>query len=186
MLIFSCQVMFDSLWPHGLQHTRLPCHSLSPRIFSNSYPLRQWCHPTISFSAVSFSSFASVFPSVRVFSNDSALFIRWPRYWSFSFKISPPSEFSGWFPLGLISLVPCCARDPQKSPSALQFESIKSLVLRLLYGPIFTSVHELLEKSIPLATQNFVGKVMSLFFTMLSMFVIAFLLRSKCHLISWL
>ena len=148
-MIFSCQVMFDSLWPHGLQHTRLPCRSLSPRIFSNSYPLCQWCHPTISFSAVSFSSLVSVFPSVRVFSNESTLSIRWPRYWSFSFKISPPNEFSGWFPLGLISLVPCSPRDPQESPPALQFESIKSLVLRLLYGPIFISIHDYWKNPYP-------------------------------------
>ena len=53
---FSCSVMSDSLWPHGLQHTRPPCPPLTPRVYSNSCPLSQWCHPTISFSVAPFSS----------------------------------------------------------------------------------------------------------------------------------
>ena len=63
LLLFSHSFMFDSLWPHGLQHTRLPCASLSPRVCSNSRPLSQWCHPTISSSVVPFSSCPRSFPA---------------------------------------------------------------------------------------------------------------------------
>ena len=80
--------------PHGLQHARLPCPSLSPRVCSNSCPLSQWCHPTISSFVAPF--LPSIFPSIRVFSNESTLCIRWPKYWSFSYSISPSSEYSGF------------------------------------------------------------------------------------------
>ena len=79
---------FDSLWPYGLQHSRLPCHSLSPGICSNSCPLSWWCHPTISSSVTPFSPCPQSFPASRVFSNELALCIRWPKYWSFSFSMS--------------------------------------------------------------------------------------------------
>ena len=88
----SNSVMSAYLWPHGLQHTRPPCPSPTPRACSDSGPLSWWCHPTIS-SCQSFLLLPSIFPSIRVFSNDSALRIRWPKYWSFS--ISPPNEYSG-------------------------------------------------------------------------------------------
>ena len=91
---FSRSVVWDSFRPHGLQHTRLPCPSPTPGADSNSCPLSQWCHPTISSSVIPFSSCHSVFPSIRVFSNESALQIRWPKYWTFSFSISPSNEYS--------------------------------------------------------------------------------------------
>ena len=87
--------MSDSLRPHGLQHTRLPCPSPTPGAYSNSCPLSQRCHPTISSSAGFFSSRPEVFPSIRVFSNELALHIMWPKYWSFTFSISPSNEYSG-------------------------------------------------------------------------------------------
>ena len=90
---FSPSVVSDSLGPHGLQHTRPPCPSPTPRAYSNSCLLSRWCHPTISSSVVPFSS--PVFPRIRVFSNESALHIRWPKDWSFSLSISPSSEYSG-------------------------------------------------------------------------------------------
>ena len=89
---FSRSVMSDSLRPHGLQHTRPSCASPTPRVSSNSCPLSWWCHPTILSSVIPFSS-RLIFPSIRVFSNESALCIRWPKYWSFS--ISPSNEYSG-------------------------------------------------------------------------------------------
>ena len=89
LLLFSCQVVSDSLWPHGLQHARLSCPSLSPGVCSNSCPLSRWCHPTIPSSVASFSS-CPVFPSIRVFSSKSAFHIRWPKYGNLS--ISPSSE----------------------------------------------------------------------------------------------
>ena len=91
LLLLSLSVVSDSLWPHGLYHTRLPCPSLSPGVCSNSCPLSRWCHPTISPNRLLLSS---IFPSIRVFSNESVLRIRWPKYWSFNFSISPCNEYS--------------------------------------------------------------------------------------------
>ena len=92
---FSRSVVSDSLRPHGLHLARLPCPSPTPRACSNSCPLNRWCHPTISSSVVPFSSHLQSFPSIGGFSNESVLRIRWPKYWSFSFSISPSSEYSG-------------------------------------------------------------------------------------------
>ena len=85
--------MSDFSGPHGLQHARLPCPSLSPRVCSNSCPSSWWCHPTISPSVVPFSSCLQSFPGS--FSHELTLHIRWPKYWSFSFSISPSNDYSG-------------------------------------------------------------------------------------------
>ena len=95
---FSCSVVCNSLRSHGLQHTRLPCSSPTPRGFTDSCPLSRWCHPTISSSVVPFSSRLQTFPE-QVFSNESVLRIRWPNYWSFSFSISLSMNSQDWFPL---------------------------------------------------------------------------------------
>ena len=84
--------MSNSLQPHGPQHARLPCPLTTPRVYSNSCPLSPFnnlifCHPLFLPP--------SVFPTIRVFSNESDLHIRWPKYWSFSFSISPFNEYSG-------------------------------------------------------------------------------------------
>ena len=84
-----------TLQPHGLQHTRLPCPSLSPRICSRSCPSSWWCYPTISSSVMPFSSCPQSFPASGSFPNESALPIRWPEYWSFSFSISPSNDYWG-------------------------------------------------------------------------------------------
>ena len=99
--------MSDSLWPHELQHARLACPSLSPGVCSDSCPLSQWCHPTISSSVTPLLLLPSIFPSIRVFSNKSALSFRWPKYWSFSFIISPSNEYSGFtsFRIGWFDLL---------------------------------------------------------------------------------
>ena len=98
LLLFSGSVVSDSIrlhgLQHGLQHIRLPCPSLAPGACSNSCPLNWWCHPTISSPSAPFSLFLH-FPSIRIFSNESALSIRWPKYWSFSFSFSPSNEYSG-------------------------------------------------------------------------------------------
>ena len=91
---FSCSVVSDSLWPHGLQPARLPCPSPTPGACSNSCPLSQWCHLTFSSSVVPFFFCLQSFPA-SVFSNESALHIRLPRYWNLSFSISPSNEYSG-------------------------------------------------------------------------------------------
>ena len=90
---FSHSIVSDSLQPHGLQHARPPCQSPTPGVYSNSCPLSWWCYPTISSSVVPFSS--SIFPRIRVFSNESALRMRWPKYWSFSFSVIPSKEIPG-------------------------------------------------------------------------------------------
>ena len=90
---FSCSAV-SSLQLHGLQHARLPCPSPSPGACSNS--LSQWCHPTISSSVVPFSSCLQSFPASGSFSNESVLCLRWPKYWSFNFSISPSNGYSGF------------------------------------------------------------------------------------------
>ena len=87
--------MSDSLWPHRLQHARPPCPTLTPGVYPNSCSLSRWCNPTISSSVVPFFSCLWSFPESGVFSNESALPIRWPKYWSFSFRISTSKEYSG-------------------------------------------------------------------------------------------
>ena len=81
-------------------------------------------------------------PSIRVFSSESALGIRWPKYWSFSFSISPSNEYLGLIYLHWLVWSPCCPRDSQQSSPALQCETINSLVLSLFYGSILTSVYD--------------------------------------------
>ena len=84
---FSRSVTSDSLQPHELQHARPPCPSPTPGVHSNSCPSSQRCHPAISSSVIPFSSCPQSSPA-SVFSNESTLHIRWPKYWSFSFSIS--------------------------------------------------------------------------------------------------
>ena len=91
---FSHSVVSDYLWPHGLYHARTPCPSPTPRAYSNC-PLSWWCHLTISSSVVPFSSHLQSFPASGSFPMSPVLHIRWPKYWSFSFSISPSKEYSG-------------------------------------------------------------------------------------------
>ena len=131
--LFCCSVakLCSTLQPHGLQHARPPCPSPTSGVYSNSWPLSQWWHPTISSLVVPFSS---MFPSIRVFSNESALCIRWPKYWCFSFNISSSNEYSGLISFRMDSLVsaPCSPRDPQESFPTPQFKSITLLVRKQL------------------------------------------------------
>ena len=93
-LHFSHSVVSESLRPHGLQHARPRCPSPTPGVHSNSCPFNQWCHPTSSSSRPLLLP-PSVFSSIRLFSNESVLRIRWPKDWSFSYNISPSNEYSG-------------------------------------------------------------------------------------------
>ena len=135
------------------------------------------CHPLL---------LPSIFPSIRVFSNESVLFIRWPKYWSFSFSISPSNEYSGLisFRMNWVDLL--AVQGTLKS--LLQHHSSKASILRhsavfmvQLSHPSMTT-----GKAIALTRRTFVGKVMSLLFNMRSRLVITFLPRSKRLLISWL
>ena len=124
----------------------------------------------------------SIFPSIRVFSNESALHIRWPKYWSFSLSISPSNEYSRLLSFRLDLTIQVTVK------SLLQDHSSKASILWLSAFFIVQLSHPYMTtgKTIPLTKQNFVGKVMSLLFNMLSRLVITFLPRSKCLLISWL
>ena len=123
----------------------------------------------------------SIFPSIRVFSSESALCIRWPKYWSFSFSIRPSNEHPGLISFRMDWLVgsPCSPRDSQESSPTPQFKSINSSALNFLYSPTLTSIHDY-WKTIALIRRTFVDKVMSLLLNMLSRLVITFLPRSKC------
>ena len=135
---FGHSVVSDSLQSHGLQHARPPCPSLTPSLLklmsiesvmpSNHLIL---CPPLLLPP--------SIFPSIRVFSNESVLHIRWPEYWSFSFSISPSNS-------GLISFrtdwLDLLAIQGTQDSSTPQFKSINSSVLSFLYSPTFTSIHD--------------------------------------------
>ena len=91
---FSHSVVSDPLWPHEPQHARPLCPSPTPGVHPNPCSLSQWCHPTNS-SCHPLLLLPSIFPSIRVFSHESILRIRWPKYWSFSFNICPFNEHPG-------------------------------------------------------------------------------------------
>ena len=135
---FSCSIVSNSLWSHESQHARPPCPSPTPRVHPNPCPSSQWCHPTISSSVVPFSSCPQPFPASGSFPMSQ---LRWPKYWSFSFNISPSSEH-----LGLISFrmdqLDLLAMDSQVSSPTPQFKSINSSVLSFLYSPTLTSIHD--------------------------------------------
>ena len=95
LLLFSGQVVSDSLRPHGLQHARPLCPSPTPGAYWNSCPSSRWCHPTISSSVIPFSSSLQSFPASGSFPMSWLFPSDWPKYWSFSFSISPSNEYSG-------------------------------------------------------------------------------------------
>jgi len=158
----SRSVVSDSMWPHGLQHTRLPCPLPTPR--------------------VKHLSIVSVMSS-KVFSSESVICIRWPKYWSFSFSISPYKEYSGLISFRMDWLDPLADQGtlkslPQNHSSKASILQCSTLFIVQLSHPYMTT-----GKTIAL---TFVGKVMYLLFNMLSRLVIVFLPRSKRLLISWL
>ena len=184
MVQFSHSVVSDSLWPHGLQHARPPCPSPPCRICSfmsieSVMPSNHLilCHPFLLLS--------SVFPSIRVFSNESALPIRWPEYWSFNFSIGLSNDYSGLisFWMDWIDLFAV-----QEISSLLQHHSSKKSILWCSAFFMVQLSHPYMTrgKSIALTRWTFVSKVTSVLFNMLSRLVIAFLPRRKRLLISWL
>ena len=128
----------------------------------------------------------SIFPSIRVFSSESVLHTRWPKYWSFIFSISPSNEHSGLISFGMDWLDLLAVQGTLKS--LLQHHSSKASILRRLAFFIvqLSYPYTTTGKTIPLTRWTFVGKVMSLLLNMLSRLVITFLPGSKCLLISWL
>ena len=171
--------MSDSLPPHGLQQARLPYPSPSSGAYSNSCPLSWWCRPTILSSVIPLFLPLSIFLSIRVFSNELVLCIKWQMYWSFSFSISPSNEYSVLTSFKMDWLDLLSVQGTLKS--LLQHHSSKASVLQgsaffvaQLSHPYMTT-----GKTIALTRQTFSGKDMSLLFNILSRLVIAFLPRSK-------
>ena len=137
LLLFSRSVVSDSLQPRGLQHTMLPCPSLSPTVWSNLRPLSQWWHPTISSSVYPFFSCLQSFPASGFF--PMSQFFPWGQSMGASASASfLPKYIQGWFALGLTDWSPCCPKNSQVSSSAPQFKSISSSALSLLNGPALT------------------------------------------------
>ena len=124
-------------------------------------------------------------PSIKVYSNKSTLCMRWPKYWSFSFSISPSNEYRRLISFRMDWLDLLAAQGILKSVPTPQFKSINSSALSFLHSPTLTSIHDP-GKTIALTRRTFVGKVTSLLLNMLSRLVITFLPRSKHLLISWL
>jgi len=140
---FSCSVVSDSLWPHGLQHTTPLCPSPTPGVYSNSCPLSQWCHPTISSSVVPFSSCLQSFPASESFQM-SQLFTSGGQSIGVSASASVLlMNIQDWFPLGSnFRLDLLAVQGTQESSPRPQFKSINSLVLSFLHSPILTSIHD--------------------------------------------
>ena len=157
--------MYDSFWPHGLQHTRLPCPSLSPGICSNLCPLSQWCHPNISSSAVPLSSCLQSFPASGSLSM-SRPFTSGGQSIEASASVLP-MNIQGWFPLGLTGLISMLSKGLSRV-----FANTTVQKHQFFYSPTFSIVqlsHPYMTtgKAIALIRWTFVGKVISLLFNML-------------------
>ena len=175
--------MSDSSLPHGRQHSRPPCPSPTHGVYSNSESVMAsnhliLCRPLLLLP--------SIFPSIRVFSYQSVLRIRWPKYWSFSFSISPSNAYSELISFRIDWLDLFAVQKTLKS--LLQNHSSKASILLCSAFFIVQLSHPNMTtgKTIALSRRTFVGKVVSLLFNILSRLVITFPPRSKCLLISWL
>ena len=148
---------------------------------SNLGPLSWWCHPAISYSYCPLLLLPSIFPNISVFSSRSALYIRWSKYWSFSISLS--NDYSGLISFRIDCLISLQSKGLWRVFSSTtvwrhQFFGTQAFCIFLLSQPYMTT-----GKTVVLTIWTFVSKVMSLFFNMLSRFVIAFLARNKCLLI---
>ena len=148
----------DSLQPHGLQHTRLPCPSPILGACSNACPSSQWCHPTISSSVVPFSSHLQSSPASGSFFKESVLPIRWPKDWSFSFSISPSNEYLGLIPFRIDWFDLLAVQGTLMS--FLQHHSSKAPILQCSAFFIVQLSHPCMStgKTIPLTIRTFVDK----------------------------
>ena len=125
---FSRSVVSDSLRPHESQHARPPCPSPTPGVHSNSHPSSRWCHPSISSSCRPLLLLPPIPPSIRVFSNESTLCMRWPKFWNFSFSIIPSKEIPGLISFRMDWLHLLAVQGTLKS--LLQHHSSKASILR--------------------------------------------------------
>ena len=132
---FSCSVVSNSLWPHGLQHARLPCPSPTPGACSNSYQLSYWCHPTISSSVIPFSCLQSFLMSQFLITGGQGS-------GASASESVLPINIQYWFLLGLTCLISLLSKALSRVFSNSQFKSINSPVVSCLYGPTLTSILE--------------------------------------------
>ena len=162
--------MSDSLWPHELQHARPPWPSPTPGDYSNSCLSSWWCHPAISSSVVPFSSCPQSLPASGSFSIESTLHMR-PKYWSFSFSISPSNEHPGLISFRMDWVDLLSVQGTLKS--LLQHHSSKAAILRRSAFFTVQLLHPYMTtgKTVTLTRQTLVGKAMSLLFNMLSRLV---------------
>ena len=167
--------MSDSLQPRGLQHARPPCPSPTRRVYSKSCPSSWWCHPNHLILCRPLLLPPSTFLSIRVFSNESALWIQWPKYWSFSVSTSPSNEYSGLISLRMDWLDLFAVQGTLKS--LLQHHSSKASIHQHSAFFIVQLSHPYMSpgKTIALTRWTFFGNVMFLLFDMLSSLVITFL-----------
>ena len=178
--------MSDSLQLHESQHDRPPCPSPTPRVYSNSCPSSQWCHPAISSSVVPFSSCPQSIPASGSFPM-SQLFTWGGQSTGVSASASVlPLNTQDWSPLGWTGWISLQSKGLSKS--LLQHHSSKASIfcLSAFFTVQLSHAYMTTGKTIALTRQTFVGKVMSLLFNMLSGLVRTFLSSSKCLLISWL
>ena len=177
--------MADSLWPHGLQYTRLPCPSPTPGACSNSCPSRWWCYPTISSSVVPFSFHLQSFPASGFFPL-SQFFQSVDQSIGASASASVlPMNIQDWFPLKLTGWISLQSKGHSRVFSNTTVQKHQFFCTQHFYSWTLTSIYDH-WKNLALTRRTFVGKVMSLLLNMLSRLVITFLPRSKCLLISWL
>ena len=181
---FSHLVVSDYIWPHEPQHSRPPRPSPTCRVYPNSCPLSWWCHPTISSSVIPFSSCPQSFPASGSFPM-TQLFTSGGQSTGLSASTSVlPMNTQDWSPLGWTGWISLQSKGLSRvfSNTTVQKHLQHSAFFMVqLSHPYMTT-----GKTIALSTRTFVGKVMSLFFNMLSRLVITFLPRIKCLLISWL
>ena len=164
--------------------SRTPGPSPTPRVYPNPCPSNRWCHPAIS-SCSPLLLLPPILPSIRVFSNESTLHMRWPKYWNFRFSISPSNEHPGLISFRMDWLDLLAVQGTLKS--LLQHHSSKASILRRSAFTVQLShPYKTTGKTIALTKWTFVGKVTSLLLNMLSRLVITSLRRSKRLLISWL
>ena len=184
LLLFSGPVMSESLQPHGLQHARPPCPHCIPR-FAQVH-VRWLVMPSSHLILWRPLLLSSIFPSIRNFSNESAIHIRLPKYWSFRFSISLSNEYS-WLIFLKIDYFNLLAV-PGTLRSLLQHHTSKASILwhSAFFMAQLSQPYVTTEKTITLTILTFVGRAMSLLFNILSRFVMPFLPRSNHLLISWL
>ena len=164
--------MSDSFQPHELQHARPPCPSPTPRVYQNSCPSSPWCHLIL---CSPFFLLPTILPSIKVFSSESALRMRWPKYWNFNFNISHFSEHPGLISFRMDWLDLLAVLGTLKS--LLQHHSSKASILwcSAFFTVQISHPYMTTGKTIALTRQTFVDKVMSLLFNMLSRLIITFL-----------